>query len=34
MLDATTNTKSLPQLPDVAVLDELFEMAADMMEEC
>lgn len=34
MLATTTNTKTLPQLPLVAVLDELFEKGADLMEEC
>jgi hypothetical protein len=29
MPDTTTNTKTLPQLPLVAVLDELFEKGAD-----
>ena len=30
----TTYTKTLPQLPLVAVLDELFEKEGDMTEEC
>jgi hypothetical protein len=34
MLEATANTKTLPQLPLVAALDELFEKGADLMDEC